>query len=64
MARTQSNMVQLGTEAPPFELVDVLSDRALGRDDVFALSWDEESPDQTNRMPGGGTSRTGRHGCW
>ena len=62
MARTQSNMVQLGTEAPPFELVDVLSGRALGRDDVFALSWDEESTDQTNKMPGGGASRTGRHG--
>jgi thiol-disulfide isomerase/thioredoxin len=33
-------MVELGTVAPAFELVDVLSGRALSRDDVFALSWD------------------------
>jgi hypothetical protein len=29
-------MVQLGTVAPAFELVDVVSGRAMGRDDVFA----------------------------
>lgn len=34
-------MVKLGTVAPAFELVDVLSDRALSRDDIFASSWDE-----------------------
>src|SRR5580698_5052071 len=34
MAKTQSTMVQLGTEAPPFELLDILSGKALGRDDI------------------------------
>jgi hypothetical protein len=29
-------MVELGTVAPPFELRDVVSGRALGRDEVFA----------------------------
>ena len=29
-------MVELGTVAPPFELVDVVSGRAVGRDDVAA----------------------------
>ena len=62
MSKTQSTMVKLGTAAPPFELVDVLSGRALGRDDVFALSWDDDRTDQANLMPGGGTSETGRHG--
>ncbi len=55
-------MVELGTIAPPFELVDVVSGKALGRDDVFALSWDDDVSDQTNLMPGGGTSKRGRHG--
>jgi thiol-disulfide isomerase/thioredoxin len=36
MARTQSTMVQLGTVAPPFELEDVVSGKAVGRDDVAA----------------------------
>ncbi len=36
MAKTQSTMVQLGTEAPPFELLDVLSGKAIGRDDIAA----------------------------
>ena len=62
MSRTQSAMVQLGKVAPAFELVDVVSGRALGRDDIFALSWDDEVSDQTNLMPGGGSSKTGRHG--
>jgi len=62
MARTQSAMVHLGTVAPAFELVDVLSGRALGRDDVFATSWDDDRSDTSNGMPGGGTSPTGRHG--
>jgi thiol-disulfide isomerase/thioredoxin len=38
MAKTQSKMVELGTEAPAFELTDVVSGRAVGRDDVAALS--------------------------
>jgi thiol-disulfide isomerase/thioredoxin len=38
MSRTQSTMVELGTVAPAFELLDVVSGRALGRDDVFANS--------------------------
>lgn len=29
-------MVELGTIAPPFELTDVVTGRAVGRDDVFA----------------------------
>ena len=62
MSRTQSTMVELGTMAPAFELRDVVSGRAMGRDDVFALSWDEGVSDQANLMPGGGTSKTGRHG--
>jgi len=36
MSRTESGMVELGTTAPPFELEDVLSGKAIGRDDVFA----------------------------
>ena len=36
MAKTQSTMVRLGTDAPPFELLDVLSNRVLGRDDIMA----------------------------
>jgi thiol-disulfide isomerase/thioredoxin len=34
MSRTESRMVELGTVAPAFELLDVVSGRALGRDDV------------------------------
>jgi thiol-disulfide isomerase/thioredoxin len=55
-------MVELGTFAPAFELPDVISGRALSRDDIFADSRDDEATDQVNRMPGGGTSRVGRHG--
>jgi thiol-disulfide isomerase/thioredoxin len=36
MPRTESAMVELGTVAPPFELTDVVTGRAVGRDDVFA----------------------------
>lgn len=36
MSRTESTMVELGTVAPPFELPDVVSGRAVGRDDVAA----------------------------
>ena len=34
MSSTQSAMVELGTVAPAFELPDVLTGRAVGRDDV------------------------------
>jgi thiol-disulfide isomerase/thioredoxin len=33
-------MVELGTAAPAFELVDVLSGRAMSRDDVFGMNAD------------------------
>jgi thiol-disulfide isomerase/thioredoxin len=36
MSRTESMMVELGTIAPAFELTDVVSGRAMSRDDVFA----------------------------
>jgi thiol-disulfide isomerase/thioredoxin len=55
-------MVELGTDAPAFELVDVVTGRAMGRDDVMALAWDDDASDQANRMTGGGTSTQGRHG--
>jgi hypothetical protein len=42
MSKTQSTMVPLGTEAPPFELPDVITGRAMGRDDVFALALDDD----------------------
>lgn len=60
MARTESTMVELGTVAPAFELLDVLSGRAMGRDDIFALSWDPETPDATNLATTGGAAR--KHG--
>jgi len=41
MSKTESTMVTLGTEAPPFELVDVVSGRAMSRDDVFAGAGDD-----------------------
>jgi thiol-disulfide isomerase/thioredoxin len=36
MSKTESSMVGLGSDAPAFELVDVVSGRAVGRDDVAA----------------------------
>ena len=36
MSRTESTMVELGTVAPAFELMDVVSGRAVGRDDLAA----------------------------
>jgi len=36
MSRTQSTMVELGTTAPAFELQDVVTGKAVGRDDVAA----------------------------
>jgi hypothetical protein len=62
MSKVQSMMVELGTVAPAFELVDVVTGKAMGRDDVFALSWDDDRSDAANLMPGGGASKTGRHG--
>ena len=35
MAKLESTMVSLGTEAPAFELEDVISRKAVGRDDVL-----------------------------
>jgi thiol-disulfide isomerase/thioredoxin len=43
MSRTESTMVQLGTVAPAFELVDVVSGKALSRDDVFAMTWSDDA---------------------
>ena len=34
MSKTESSMVELGSDAPAFELVDVASGHAVGRDDV------------------------------
>jgi peroxiredoxin len=34
MSKTESSMVELGSDAPAFELVDVVSGHAVGRDDV------------------------------
>jgi hypothetical protein len=53
-------MVQLGTIAPAFELVDVVSGRAMSRDDVFALSWDEKLPDGANTATTRGLAK--KHG--
>jgi peroxiredoxin len=36
MSKTESTMVELGTVAPPFELMDVVTGRAVGRDDAAA----------------------------
>src|ERR1700750_1722314 len=36
MSRTHSTMVELGTVAPPFELRDVVTGKAVGRDDAAA----------------------------
>ena len=41
MSRTESTMVQLGTTAPAFELEDVISGKALSRDDIFATAGPE-----------------------
>ena len=62
MSKMQSTMVALGSFAPAFELTDVVSGKAVGRDDVFASTWDEERSDAANKMSGGGTSPKGRHG--
>jgi thiol-disulfide isomerase/thioredoxin len=48
MSKTQSTMVALGSIAPAFELVDVVSGRAVGRDDVFATASDDARADAAN----------------
>jgi hypothetical protein len=45
MSRTQSTMVALGSVAPAFELMDVVSGKAVGRDDVFAVVSDDARAD-------------------
>lgn len=60
MSRTESAMVQLGTLAPAFELTDVISGHAMGRDDVFALSWDDSLSDAANTAVTGGPAQ--KHG--
>ena len=62
MSRTESKMVELGTVAPMFELIDVVSGQSFSRDDVFAQSWDPDTSDQENMKVGGGASKHGRHG--
>jgi thiol-disulfide isomerase/thioredoxin len=54
MSRTESRMLELGTIAPAFELTDVLSGKAMSRDDVFALSWDDDATDRVNIAAHGG----------
>ncbi len=58
MSRVESKMVALGTVAPAFELPDVRTGRALGRDEAFAVTWDDNRSDQANLE----TSRPGAHG--
>lgn len=48
MSRTESMMVQLGTIAPAFELINVLTGTAMSRDDVFAFSWNDNLTDAEN----------------
>ena len=60
MARTESTMVELGTVAPAFELVDVISGKAMSRDDVFALAWDDAASDAVNTATHGGLQQ--KHG--
>ena len=62
MSKTLSAMIELGTDCPAFELPDVITGRAWGRDDLAALAWNDDRSDQANRMTGGGTSENGRHG--
>jgi hypothetical protein len=56
-------MVTLGTVAPPFELLDVITGHALGRDDVFASSRDAVSGVPADETEGGsGLKADGRAG--
>src|SRR6202789_1964423 len=56
MSKTQSTMVALGSVAPACELVDVVSGKAVGRDDVFATASEDARADAAN------CSTTGCHG--
>jgi hypothetical protein len=56
MSKTQSTMVALGSVAPAFELVDVVSGKAVGRDDVFSLASEDARADGAN------CAATGCHG--
>ena len=60
MSRTESKMVELGTEAPAFELVDVVSGKVFSRDDIAALVWDEKLTDGVNKSTHGGPVK--KHG--
>jgi hypothetical protein len=60
MSRTESKMVELGTDAPAFELTDVVSGKVFGRDDVAALVWDEKLSDGVNKSTTGGPVK--KHG--
>jgi len=60
MSRTESTMVELGFEAPAFELVDQITGKALSRDDIFAMSWDEDLSDANNLSTHGGPAK--KHG--
>ncbi len=58
MSRTESTMVQLGTVAPAFELMDIVSGRLLSRDAVFAFHGNESSRPATTAAE----ERTARRG--
>jgi len=61
MSKTQSVMVELGTIAPAFELLDVVSRRAVGRDDVVAMAWNDDASDGAIRE-GLNASGSGKRG--
>jgi thiol-disulfide isomerase/thioredoxin len=48
MSKTESTMVALGSVAPAFELLDVVSGKAVGRDDVFAVVSEDARADAAN----------------
>ena len=48
MSKTESTMVALGGVAPAFELVDVVTGKAVGRDDVFAGVSEDARVDAAN----------------
>jgi hypothetical protein len=56
MSKMQSTMVALGSVAPAFELVDVVSGKAVGRDDVFAVVSEDARADAAH------CATTGCHG--
>lgn len=60
MSRTESKMVKLGSEAPAFELQDVISGKMLSRDDVAAMVWDDSLADRVNTSTHGGPQQ--KHG--